>query len=75
MDCLMRRINREWMRLRAEIHNLYTCSLFDIIKKNKRSGIRNIGGKEKYRNLHSENLMRKYTTSPHISLNRIILLK
>jgi hypothetical protein len=37
MDCLMRRINRRWMRLRAEIYNLYTCSLFDIIKKNKKA--------------------------------------
>ena len=63
------------MKLRAEIHNLYMCSLFDIIKENKKSEICNSGGKEKYRKFNSENFMRKYTTSLHISLNRIIILK
>jgi len=45
-DCLMRRTNRTWMRLRAEIHNLYTCSLFDIIKKYKKAEYVTAGEKE-----------------------------
>ena len=42
----MRRTNRTWMRLRAEIHNLYTCSLFDIIKKYKKAEYVTAGEKE-----------------------------